>query len=141
MKERMTPDPRLRLRLAYALLAGILLPVPYLTVRALEYHPPKPLAPQAVALVKHYLESLRSGDRAAACRIVDLPSLCTSTASFAIKTFSVSAAEPTVDGVQVQATIDNEQALFLLSPVRYGRYRIVYVVADATRPLLGIAPP
>jgi hypothetical protein len=131
---------RTRIRLVYLALAGLRAPVPYLTVRALESHPPKPLAPQAVALVRRYLETLQAGDRAAACRIVDLPSLCTSTQPLVVERFSVSPAQPTVDGVQVPATIDDEDALFMLSAGRRG-YRIVDVVADTTRPLLRVGPP
>jgi hypothetical protein len=131
---------RTRIRLVYAALAGLLVPVPYLTVRALEFRPPKPLAPQAVALVRHYLQTLQDGDRASACRIVDLPSLCASTEPLVVQKFTVSPAEPTVDGVQVPAKIDDEDALFLLSAGRRG-YRIVDVVADTTRPLLRVGPP
>jgi hypothetical protein len=57
-----------------------------------------------------------------------------------VQKFTVSPAEPTVDGVQVPAKIDNEDALFLLSAGRRG-YRIVDVVADTTRPLLRVGPP
>jgi hypothetical protein len=131
---------RNRIRLVYVALAALLAPIPYLTVRALDSHPPKPLAPQAVALVRLYLQTLKAGDRARACRIVDLPSLCTSTQPLVVQKFTVSPAEPTVDGVQVPAKIDNEDALFLLSAGRRG-YRIVDVVADTTRPLLRVGPP
>ena len=131
---------RTRIRLVYLVLAALLEPVPYLTVRALEYHQPKPLAPQAVALVRRYLETLQAGDRAAACRIVDLPSLCASNQPLVVQKFTVSPAQPTVDGVRVPAKIDDEDALFMLSVGRRG-YRIVDVVADTTRPLLRIGPP
>jgi len=122
---------RTRFRLAYVLLAGLLAPIAYVTVRAVEYQSPKPLAPQAVALVKHYLQTLQAGDRAGACRIVDLPSLCTTDGPLVIDRFTVSPAQPTVDGVQVPATIDDEDALFLLSAGRHG-YRIDDVVADSS---------
>jgi hypothetical protein len=122
---------RRRFQLAYLALAGVLVPVGYVTARALEATPPKPLAPQAVALVERYLQTLHDGDRSAACRIVDLPSLCTTRASVVVDRYTVSPAQPTVDGVQVRATIDDEDALFLLAPARHGAYRIVDVVADS----------
>jgi hypothetical protein len=125
---------RTRVRLAYVALAGLLVPISYLTVHAFEYHPPKPLAPQAVALVRNYLETLQAGDRAGACRIVELPSLCTTSEPVVVQHFTVSPAQPTVDGVQVPATIDDEYALFLLSAGRHG-YRIDDVVA-ASSPLV-----
>ena len=122
-----------RVRLAYLVLGVALASAAYLTVRALQYERPRPFAPQAVALVRRYLETLHAGDRAGACRIVELPSLCTSSAPLEVQRFTISAAQPTVDGVQVPATIDDEQALFELSPGRRGAYRIVDVVADSVR--------
>jgi hypothetical protein len=50
----------------------------------------------------------------------------------------MSAAQPTVHGVQVPAGIDADQAPFMLSRAR--GHRIVDVVADATPRLLGIGP-
>jgi hypothetical protein len=102
----------------------------FLMVRGLEHRAARPLAPQAVALVRRYLETLQAGNRAAACRIVSLPSLCPSGSPLSVQHFTVSAAQPTVDGVEVPATIDDEDALFLLTPGRRGVYRIVDVVAD-----------
>jgi hypothetical protein len=124
---------RRRFQLAYVALAALLVPAAYLTVRTLQYRRPQPLAPQAVALVRRYLEILRAGDRAGACRIVELPSLCASSAPFEVQRFTVAPAQPTVNGVEVPATIDDEDALFVLSAGHRGVYRIVDVVADAAR--------
>ena len=127
---------RTRFRAAHALLVAIVLAVAFATEQALDYRRPGPLAPQAVSLVRQYLEALRAGDQAEACRIFPVPSLCSAGAVAAVQRFTVSAAEPAVDGVVVPATIDDEQALFQLAS-RHGLYRIVDVVADPGAPAAG----
>jgi hypothetical protein len=131
---------RLRLRLAFLTLAGLLVPIGPVTVRASEYSTPKLLAPQAVALVKRYLAALQAGNTRRACRLFDVPSVCAGNPHVRIQKFTVSPAERTVDGVQVPATIDDEDALFQLE-LRRDSYRIVDLVANPGPPVLEIGAP
>jgi hypothetical protein len=118
---------RLRLGLAAVVVAGLLAPAAGARPTAKAY------APQAVAVVRNYLGALQRGDVARACRLFSVPSICGAGADVRVRRFTVSAAEPTVDGVQVATTIDAQDALFQLV-ARHGRYRIVDVVADPGLP-------
>jgi hypothetical protein len=131
---------RIRFRLIYLLLGVVLLSTAYATVRGFRYRPSKPVAPQAVALVRRYLQALQQGDRSRACRIFPAPSVCAARAAPQLERFTVSSAEPTVDGVQVPATIDSQPAVFQLAggPINY---RIVDVIADPTLPGPAVGPP
>ena len=83
---------------------------------------------------RHVLpRALQSGHRETACRLFDLPSICASALTPRVQRFTVARAEATVDGYDVPATIDGEQALFQLT-ARPGGYRIVDVLADPTSP-------
>jgi hypothetical protein len=91
------------------------------------------VAPGAVLVVKTYLQALQSGHRATACRLLDLPSVCSGAAAPRVEQFTVDRAELAVDGFDVRATIDGQDALFHLQAS--GRtYRIVDVLADPTSP-------
>jgi hypothetical protein len=138
ISSEMPPHVQLRFRLVYALLAALLLPIGYATVRAVRDRPPKPVAPEAVALVRRYLEALRQGDQSGACRIFSVPSVCAAGVEPRLERFTVSSAKPTVGGMEVAATMDTEQAVFQLAggPTHY---RIVDVVADPAPP--GLAGP
>jgi hypothetical protein len=109
--------------------------------------PPEParavprVAPGAVRLVTTYLRALQSGHRARACRLLELPSVCSVATAPRVARFSVDPAELTVDGFDVHATVDGQDALFQLR--MSGRtYRIVDVLTDPTSPgvaAIGIA--
>jgi hypothetical protein len=91
------------------------------------------VAPGAVLLVRTYLQALQSGHRATACRLLELPSVCSGAEVPRIEQFTVDRAELAVDGFDVRATIDGQDALFHLQAS--GRtYRIVDVLTDPTSP-------
>ncbi len=99
------------------------------------------VAPGAVRLVTTYLRALQSGHRATACRLLELPSVCSTGTAPRVASFSVDPAELTVDGFDVRATIDGQDALFQLR-MRGRTYRIVDVLTDPTSPgvaAIGIA--
>jgi hypothetical protein len=114
---------RLRLGVAALALAGALAPA------AGAREAKKAYAPQAVALVRRYLGALQRGDVRTACRLFSVPSVCGAGADAHVGRFTLSPARPTVDGVEVEALIDSEDALFELV-ASHGRYRIVDVVVD-----------
>lgn len=65
-----------------------------------------------------------------ACRLFSgLPACDPSVVPPPLRNYRVLPAEPAVDGVDVPATLNGEYALFSLTG-RFGRYRIVDVVAD-----------
>jgi hypothetical protein len=114
---------RIRLGVAALALAGALAPP------AAARDVKKDYAPQAVALVRRYLGALQRGDVRTACRIFSVPSVCAVGADVRVEHFTLSPARPTVDGVEVEATIDSQDALFQLV-ASHGRYWIVDVVVD-----------
>jgi hypothetical protein len=91
-------------------------------------HGASPVAPAAVAVVRHWLDALAAGDRAAACRLFPALPACSGRGLLVVRHFTIHRAERTVDGVNVPVTIDDEYALVWLQLVR-GRYRIVDVIA------------
>jgi hypothetical protein len=91
------------------------------------------VAPGAARVVQSYLQALQSGHWATACRLFTLPSVCSSTDAPRVARFTVERPELTVDGFDVRATIDGQDALFQLQG-RRGHYRIVEVVTDPTPP-------
>ena len=114
---------RLRLGVAALALAGALAPPAGARDMKKDY------APQAAALVRRYLGALQHGDVQTACRIFSVSSVCAAGANPRVERFTLSPARPTVDGVEVEATIDAQDALFQLV-ASHGRYRIVDVVVD-----------
>jgi hypothetical protein len=114
---------RIRLGVAALALAGALAPP------AGAHEAQKAYAPRAVSLVRSYLGALQRGDIRTACRLFSVPSVCAAGAEAHVGHFTLSPARPTVDGVEVEAMIDSEDALFELV-ASHGRYRIVDVVVD-----------
>jgi hypothetical protein len=94
-------------------------------------HRPAPLAPGAVAVVESFLSALQQGDLKTACRLFSgLPACDPSVVPPPLQKYTVLPAEPAVGGVDVPATLNGEYALFSMSRVGLGHYRIVDVIAD-----------
>jgi hypothetical protein len=92
-------------------------------------HGAPPVAPAAVAVVRHWLDALAAGDRAEACRLFSALPACSGRGALVVRRFTIHRAERTVDGVNVPVTIDDEYALVWLRLV-HGKYRIVDVIAN-----------
>jgi hypothetical protein len=121
---------RRRFLVAYAALGVALAASGVAAWKGSTLHRPKPLAPGAVLLVERFLGAVQQGDLVTACRLFDSYPACDPRVGLApLKTYRVLPAEPAVDGVDVPATLNGEQALFTVAS-RPGGYRIDDIVAD-----------
>jgi hypothetical protein len=122
--------PRRRFLAAYAALVLMTIAASTATWRLAQQHRPGPLAPGAVVLVQTFLGALQHGDLNKACRLFSsLPSCDPTSTAPLLRSYTVSPAEPAVDGVDVPATLNGEYAVFSIAE-RLGRYRIVDIIAD-----------
>jgi hypothetical protein len=121
---------RRRFLLAYAVLGLAVAASGAAAWKASTMHRSKPLAPGAVLLVERFLGAIQQGDLVTACRLFDSYPACDPRVGLApLKSYRVLPAEPAVDGVDVPATLNGEQALFTVQ-ARPGGYRIDDIVAD-----------
>ena len=121
---------RRRFLVAYAVLGLALAGSGAAAWKATTLHRAKPLAPGAVILVEHFLGAVQQGDLITVCRLFSSYPACRPDIGFSpLKSYRVMPAEPTVDGVDVPATLNGQYVLFTISQ-SLGRYSIDDIVGD-----------